>query len=681
MDSIADTFRPEEASSQPGLQPTGLQPHILIAQLRRSMGAIAACVIAGALIAFVYAGTLPKSYTAAGAIAVDGDEMAIPELQGALRADATPDLMPLVHTEVQALSARALVAEVAARLHLDQNPEFNASLRPPGPLQRGSAWLKGLLVASSNVPAAADAGQDALVNAVMRNLVISQDNRSLVIGVAFTARNPKLAAAFVNSLISAYIAKRAERRVSANLGANSAMSQRIEQVRSDIDRIEKKMRDLRSQSEVVGLRAGTVGQQEVEDLATAASKATLERSEIEANYDRAAAVAAGGSSDALASVLGSETISRLREQEAAAASRVADLSQRYGSNYPERRSAEADLAADRAQIAGESHRIVASLATQLRVARQHEADVQAQLQQARRAGVTAQNTQAELDQLQQDAATRRDLYRTLLERAQQTETQPKGTETPDVRVLSAAAPPGLPSAPNMKMAAGMGGIGGGLLACVCILAFTRRGSGPIEAAAFARENGLHVIAILHGRAARAALLQAAAPQDAMRQARGSLGKLSRSAPRVIGFAGAQPGPLAASAAWGFARVAATDGRRVLLVQSPRPGAAARLAEVLEGATALHEAVVPDAVAGLDWLAGDRAGLLQNGVGLENMLVTAREDYDLIVLAGADPLARSSDATVLVIDEHAARMDVAQAAVARLRGLSRSPLAALVFAEK
>jgi hypothetical protein len=64
-----------------------------------------------------------------------------------------------------------------------------------------------------------------------------------------------------------------------------------------------------------------------------------------------------------------------------------------------------------------------------------------------------------------------------------------------------------------------------------------------------------------------------------------------------------------------------------------------------------------------------------------MLVTAREDYDLIVLAGADPLARSSDATVLVIDEHAARMDVAQAAVVRLRGLSRSPLAALVFAEK
>jgi uncharacterized protein involved in exopolysaccharide biosynthesis len=697
MNNMAENLQVEAPVSSPGMR-----PQVLLAQLRRSGAAIAATAIVGAVLAYAYAGTLPKSYTADAAIAVESDQIAIPELQGALRADATPDLMPLVHTEVQALSARQLVAEVAGKLHLDHDPEFNAALQPPTFASRAKSWFRGFLPVGSPTGQTPFAGQDAVLNAVSRHLVITQDNRSLVIGVAFTAHDPALAANFVNTLIASYIATRAQRRTAANLGANGAMSQRIEQVKSDIDRIEQKMRDLRSASGVVGLRAGTVGQQEVEDLATAAAQATLQRSQIQANWERASAVAAGGSSDALASVLDSETISRLREQESLAAARVADLSQRFGSSYPELRSAEADLAADRRQIADEAHRIVQSLATQLRVARQHELDVQSQLDAARHQGILAQNTQAELDQLQQDASTRRDLYRTLLERAQQTETQPKGTEIPDVRILSKASPPGLPSAPNMKLAAGMGGIGGALLACACVLAFTRSTSAPLDAASFAQDTGLRVIATFRGRAARSGLSARMAESgngpeaDALRMARADLGKLARTAPRVIGFAGAQPGSLTLDTAYAFARIAARDGKRVLLLDADPAGdftrilhiQEARLADVLRGTIALHDAVTTDNIRGLDILAGASAGAgeaLQNGVGLENLLIQAREDYDLVLLAGpqagvaeAVPVARSSDVTVLVLDQRSARLEAAGAAAARLKSLSRSTPGAILF---
>lgn len=698
-------YVPPQSAAPVGKSPV-LSPERLVAGLRRASVPIAACALAGALLAYLYASSLPKSYTASAAVAVEGDRIGIPELQGALRADNAPDPMPLVHTEVQALSSRQLIQQVSDALHLDRNSEFNAALRPPTLMGKLKGDMMSWLPASKS-SASPSAVNDGLVNAVTHALVISQDNRSLVIGLAFTAHDPALAARFVNTLVATYIDGRAQRRVSANSGANAVMSQRVEQTRADIDRIEQQMRTLRNTSGMVGLRAGSVGQQQVEDLATAASRATLDRSEIEANWQRASALASGGSSDALASVLGSETISRLREQEAQASAHVADLSQRYGPAYPALRSAQADLSATRSQLSGETHRIVTSLATQLRVARAHEADVLAQLASARHAGVDAQNTQAELDQLQQDATTRRQLYRTLLERAQQTSTQPQGTETPDVRVLSDAVPPGLPSAPKMKEAAVFGGLGGALLAWGISLAFLTQSS-PLDGEGLARTAGISVGARLRkqssGRDLASKLVQTASGSeaDSMRQLRAYIGQMSRIAPRVVAFVSAQPGDLAAGAACAFARAAAQDGRRVLLVDAgaengdmPRllRASGGKLSDVLSGEIDLQDAVLPDTVGGLDLLlhgaknpvpAGLDAG--RNAIGFENLLIEAKQDYDLIVLgapysarADATSAVRSSDASVLVIDERHAGDKGALAAASALRSGTRVPLAALLIA--
>jgi uncharacterized protein involved in exopolysaccharide biosynthesis len=698
MDSLV-----EPVSSAPPAPSPVLPPAQILAQFKRNAVPIGICFVLGAAGAYYYASTLPKSYTAGASVAVEGDRMAIPELQGALRADNAPDPMPLVHTEVQALESRDLVRGVVDQLQLVKDPEFNAALRPPTTFGKLRDWLKSFLPKIRG-PEAPDGSDEALLNSVMHNLVISQDNRSLVIGVAFSSHDPVLAAKVVNTLVRNYIHGRAERRVSANLGANTAMSQRIEQVRTDIAHIEQQMRDLREKSESVALRAGSIGQQQVEDLTNAASQATLQRTEIEANWQRASALAAGGNSDALATVLGSATISRLREQETEASGKVASLSQRYGAAYPELRSAEADLAATKREIAGETRRIVDSLSTQLRVARAHEADVLAQLAAARRSGVTAQNTQAQLDQLQQDAATRRDLYRTLLERAQQTSSQPLGTETPDVRVLSNASPPGTPSAPNMKMAAGFGGMAGGLLASMGVLAFTRRTGGRPDAAAFARHVGGTVVATLRGRAARNGLAdrvltgEAGPEAQALNIARVRLGELSRVAPRVVCFVGAQPGEAATAVACAYARAAAREGRRVLLVDGD-PGGEERIANILgtppgrladayAGLADWRDCVVPDRVDGLDVLTGAPASgeTPYQTVGLENLLVEARTEYAQVVLgapeaqqAHAVSLVRSSDITVVVLDERSMRPQPAAVACARLRGLSRSPLAAVVLA--
>lgn len=673
----------------------------LIRVLRRHMVLILVFGLVAAVAAYSVSRSLPKVYTATSALTVEGERFAIPELQGALRSDASSDPMPWVRTEVQALTSRALLTQVIAKLHLENDPEFNPVLRPVGTVQqlreRITAALTPVLPTGPDSPPL-PGPDEAVLASVNKALSVFQDNRSLVISLAFTAEDPRRAAEFLNTLVNDYVRTRAERRINANQGANATIAQRIDQVRADLTSIEQKMRDLRSKGELVNLRAGSVGQQQAEELATAAARATLERSQLEISFERATAAAKSGSSEALASVLNSPTISRLRDQEGAASRKVAELSTRYGPDYPGVRSVGAELSSARRQLSEEASRIVASLGAQLRVARGQEADVQRQLDAARRAGVKSENSRAELDQLQQEATSRRALYQTLLERAQQTVAQPSGSETPDVRIISPAVPPGSPSGPNTKLTALMGGAGGALLGCLIALTRIRSTDGFESATEVTDATGLPVFGTVSPtlvRRGRGVLgtppRLGAADADTMRQLRDRLRYAGRSSsPRSVVFVPVSDSPLAARTAAAFARTAAMGGERVLLIEGnlQRPSLAALLSTAPGG--------LQRVLGGDDWeeaVTHDPSGLAVllshtkradgpmplSGVPLQNLLVEARQEYDLVVMdappgtsANASVLVQQVDVAVLLVEARAGQAAV-QDVASRLGAVSRTPL--------
>ncbi len=670
--------------------------------LRRHLPLIAACTLAAAGGAFVFARTVPKTFTASSSITVEGERNAIPELQGALRSENTADPMPWVRTEVQALSARALVQATIARLRLESDPEFNAALRPPTTVE----WVKSRIAAW--LPQSAGSGpaagpDESVFLAVQKNLSVFQDNRSLVIATAFTAQDPQLAARFVNTLVDTYIQTRADRRANANRGADDTLVQRIAEAKAGLDAIEQQMRDLRSRDDIVALRAGSVGQQQAEELATAAARASVERSQLEASWVHAQALGRQGSSDAMAGVLDSPTISRLRDQESQASAKVADLSSRYGTSYPGVRSANADLQAVRAQLAGEVARITASLGAQVRIARDKEADLQRQLAVARTAGVKAENARASLEQLQQEATTRRTLYQTLLQREQQTVAQPVGTETPDVRVLSTAVAPGSASGPNTKLIVGTGGLSGAMLGCIFALLRLRTVNGFTDPADVTRATGLPVLGttrrsvLRQGLADRVLATPAGAEAEFLRGIRTRLRFAGRSgSPRTVLFtstSGRDRGPELAAA---FARVAAGEGEHTLLIEGNldapplvrlfgmRSGA---LGSVLGNGIDWRDAAVADPHGPLDLLLADRkvsgANVLLGSVALQNLLVEAQAHYSLVVVSGpqadtaaAQALALRTDATVLMLDGQSG-YPAAQQAVSRLGSRNGGALTAVL----
>ncbi len=649
----------------------------LVHALRRHVPLIVGLGLLGGAAGVWYAHSLPRTYTAYASLAVEGQQIAIPQLQGALRSNNMPDPMPIVRTEMQALTSQGLLQSVIDKLGLAQDPEFNQALRPPTISDRIKSALKSLL---PHGPAGGPSpGPDQSVfNAVDHALAAFQDNRSLVISLGFTAQDPRLAANFVNTLIDSYLLQREGRRVGANAGANAALVARIAQAKTQLDGLEQKMSALRSESDIVAVRAGSVGQQQVEELATAAARASVERTELQANWNRVSELQKRGQGSAIASVLDSPTVARLRDQEAEASAKVASLQAHYGDAYPGMRSAKADLGAIRAQLAGESGRIVASLGAQLESAKQKEASLAGQLATARRAGVEAENANAQLAQLGKEADTRRSLYQTLLQSEQQTEAEPANAHSDDIRVLSSAVAPGNPSGPKSGLIDGMSGLGGLILGCGIALLRQRSEGGADDGADLAWATGLNVLATLPRRFVRQGIAARVltAPDGPEAQAMNALRDRirfagRRGAPRSVQIVPPRPGAAGAELAVAFARAAANAGERVLLVEFDSE--AACVAKVLglrpenlpklDQGTDWREVAIPDAASPLDVLLAQSrnsgAPALLSGATMENLLEEARDTYQLVVVSGAPSASAAAEAmaarvnlTVLVLERRA-----------------------------
>ena len=293
-----------------------LAPPQLLRLVRRRAGLIAGCAFGGALVGFVAAHLMTPYFTATAILSVDNSRFLIPELQGASGAGNAPiDPQPAVHTEAAAIAAPQLVYGVIDKLQLRKMPEFNPPLRPKSIVGKIIAPVHDLLGSLRNKSDSPNASNELVYDTVLQDLSVLPDSKSTTIEVAFASHQPQLSADFVNLLVRLYIELLDAQRRTVDQSANGALNQQLQQVSGEIKGLQQQLQDLRAKTNYVGLRAGSVGQQQMEDLATAADEASVQRARAEAAWQRARAIMQQGHPDALASVLDSPTISQLRQQE------------------------------------------------------------------------------------------------------------------------------------------------------------------------------------------------------------------------------------------------------------------------------------------------------------------------------------------------------------------------------
>lgn len=689
----------------------------LLAALWQGRLLIFACAVALAITVYLGAKQLPDRFTATGLVSLQPESAAIPELQGALPGDNVADPMVWMRGEVHLLRSPHLIERVINELDLDAHPDFALAAGRGGVRERLVDLARDRigLDLPRPLPLSPAAERQALTESVGRSLSVTHDNRSMVVDVSFSASDPELAAVVVNEVVRQYALTRAEARAEANRHANLQIAHLLDETRHTLDGIERRIRDTRVAGNLVLLRAGNADQQRLEDMSTALTRARVERSQADAALRQSLITREGAPSD-LADALESATIARLREREAAAAGRIADLSQRLGPAHPERRSLEAELAAIRGQIGEEVWRISGSLRAQAAAARDRETVLVAQVEEARARAALVADTQAEITRLEHHASVHRSRYQALLTQSERTASGPRTVEAAGtgVRFISPATTPGMPSGPRPSITAGLGLVAGLAIGC-CVALFRARGSRRMVDAREALEGvGVPTLVTIprHRRRARQpahlALCVTRNPSGpeaaALRLMRGRL-RYARdlgAARSVLIVPGGRGVGAAAGVAAALARIAALDGERVLLVEGclQRPSLAQILGHAGSGRVGggtfqvgtepWRSNVEPDdAVAGLDLLlatqerrAADAAHVRQD---LSNMIEQMSRVYDLVVVsaphvaeaAGALDLANMTDVTVLLVEAAVTPFQQAHEAAAHLIGPARHLAVALL----
>ena len=221
----------------------------------------------------------PPMYTAEALVALSPQESRI------LSSEAVePSLTPTeqtIGTQISIIGSRQHARRTVEELRLAEVHEFAGQdvEGVPGKLWRlaraqvedwlGRSWMAS--ATTSEVPPALAAGEqpvgeEAVTSAFLKRLAVRNVPRSHVIGIAFTSRDPELAARAANTVAELYVADQRQAKLEATTGASRWLETRVDQLRAELIEAERAVERFRADNDLVELAGQTLAGENLADL-------------------------------------------------------------------------------------------------------------------------------------------------------------------------------------------------------------------------------------------------------------------------------------------------------------------------------------------------------------------------------------------------------------------------------
>ncbi|TXL75719.1 polysaccharide biosynthesis tyrosine autokinase [Vineibacter terrae] len=598
----------------------------------------------------------------------------------AIVSDVSPD-QERVTNEGFVIQSRDLAKQVINRLNLVKDPEFNPELQTPSRWSRYTdigqlvpkswlAWLKGIKGGGEDkAPSAIDpvAARDShMIDVLLSRVDVSVLGRSHVLGIKVSSANPQTAAAISNALADIYLDYQRQEKVKASERVEKFLTGRISELREQVRKSDQAVEEYRKRYGLYKGQSSGVTSQQLTELNTQLIQAQTAKTEAESRLAEAQALRKGGmGGESVPEVLRSSLVSSLKQQQADAERKAAELAAAYGPRHPLIINARSEIANIRARVAAEVAKVIDGLAREARAAEARYDAIAQSFDQLKGQMGNVNERAIELDALERDAAVNRNLLEAMLNRAKQT----IGTEEiqqANAKLVSPASMPAGPSFPPKALLVFLGAVGGILVGAA--VALMREGADRTfrRADQIVAATGLPVIAMVPqltgGTPPQVHVLRKPTSPFSESLRRLHIGlELSEVAesPKTILVTSATPAEGKSVLVASLGRLLASNGKRILLVDcdwrcpklhqlfrcSNRNG----LAGLLTSETAaLDDFVHHDALSGVDVVtAGEwtpQSTHLLTSERMRIVLDALAPDYDQIildtppVLVGAEVLA-------------------------------------------
>lgn len=510
-----------------------------------------------------------------------------------------------VASQVEVISSTDILKQVSQKLGLSKLPEFDPSANMS--MLSRVLVLAGLKSDPQEIPA-----DERVLKAFREKLNVYRVEKSRVIVIEFSSKDPKLAAEVPNALADAYLAVSRDAKLASNSDATDWLAPEIADLDKRVKDAEARVADFRAKSDLlIGQNNSVLATQQLAELSSELSRVRASRAASDAAAEGVRkALEKGGSLDALPQVLSSSLIQRLRERQVQLKADIADLSTTLLENHPRIRALRSQLSDLDGQIRAEAQNVLKSIATEVQTAQLREDQITADLNRLKAESARAGEQEVELRALEREAAAQRQLLESYLTRYREAASRKDRNYLPaDARVFSRAVVPSEPYFPKVVPIVGAAFVASLLIMSVVTLLqelFSGRAMRPAPGArfepveqvampAFHEPEPEPIAASAPEPAAPAvpepAAPQAEAPRVAVRAAPpvrklGEIG-IERAAEKLISSGATRAifvspeGDEAAATAVLVAREISDSGLRVLLLDLTASGAASR--PMLDGA--------------------------------------------------------------------------------------------------
>ena len=290
---------------------------------------VASSLIALAL-ALVFIAVAPRQYTAATQILIDPTDL-LAVGNGTTPSTPLSDAGLLqVESQVRVLGSDAVLRRVVTALNLDNDTEFAGTRSPLRAL--GDDILN---VIGWRRDAFSEDRTLAALTELKRHVVVRRDERTYVVEVDVTTRDPEKSARIANAIANAYLAEQTQIRADAARQVSQSLSGRLQDLRDRVREAEEKVEDYKARNNMVGANGQLVNEQQLSDINNQLAAARVRIADAKARLDQITLVQrTKDENGAFPAALQSPTITALRSQYAEIMRREAEELTTLGPRHP-----------------------------------------------------------------------------------------------------------------------------------------------------------------------------------------------------------------------------------------------------------------------------------------------------------------------------------------------------------
>ena len=633
----------------------------LWATLRRYRVVFALVFLLVFLGALLHATTATPVFTATSSVMIDDRHHNVTPDQQQVLSDL-PDATGVIDTEVEIMRSRALAGRVVDALNLTADPEFNKALR------KGGFYLFGHAKAPAPGEDQHRRERDATIDKLISRIQVDRKGLTYVINLSVTSVSPAKAALLANTLADRYLTAQLDAKFEATQRANRWLQGRLGALRSDVTNAEQSVASYQSSKGLLQATGSNLTEQRVAQLQASESSAAADLAEKQARLNTARQqLASGGTGQDLGEALNSDVIKTLRGKLSDAIHQQQQLSAKYGPRHPDVIAQENTQHQIETDIQAEVNRIVGSLQADVNASNQRLAAIRADLGQAQGTLASSKSAEVGMNSLQMNADAQSAVYKSLLDRFQQTSVQ-DGSLQSDAQVVSPAQIPLKPSSPNKKLDIALG-IVFGLLAGITTVVGMEMWSGEVRTSDDVEKMlGVPSIGSVPTTKGATSLPPSqylvdtplSAFAESFRQLRAALRRADLDSPvKTLAVTSALPGEGKSTTSMCLARSIALGGQKTIAVDCDlrrrtlhtmlaiKP--AVGLLEVLAGTARLEDAIIVDEPSGCHILPLTASKFTPRDVfgtqAFAKLVAHLKANYDFVILDCAPVLAVADTRTI------------------------------------